>query len=308
MMMFEFSDFSKYRIQLMGVSIVAVMLFHAFGRYSLFAWGTVGVEFFLVISAIGLYFSLSRDQRLLPFYGRRLMRILPAYLIVAIIYYLLMDWGNLDWSRFLYNISGLCILEGRLDFWFIGLILVCYLVAPFYYRLMKYKYSILLPFVMLVVCFALGLRFVSLEIVLNRFAIFFMGLHLARWVHEKKRIQVPHLWLLCLVAFLMIVVVNQVDCYVGFRRVAGFILSIPVLMGCILLLKKASRPVHVGLIFMGAMSLELYMIHERICLYMLLGQMDYNIRGIISFPIAILLAYLLHKALGLALGNVGAKR
>ena len=41
---------------------------------------------------------------------------------------------------------------------------------------------------------------------------------------------------------------------------------------------------------------------------MLLGQMDYIVRGIISFPIAILLAYLLHKALRLVLGNVGVKR
>ena len=292
----------------MGISIVTIMLFHAFGRSHLFAWGSVGVEFFLVISAIGLYFSLSRDQRLFPYYGRRLMRILPAYLIVAVTYYLLMDWGNLEWGRFLYNLSGLCILEGRLDFWFIDLIIVCYLLAPFYYRLMKHKHSIVLPFVTLAVCFALGLRFASLEIALNRLAIFFMGLHLARWVHEKRRIQVPGLRLLCLVAFLMIVAVNLVGCYVGFRRVAYFFLSIPVMMGCVILLKKTPQPVHAGLTFMGAMSLELYMVHERISLYMLLGQMDYIIRGIISFPIAILLAYLLHKALRLVLGNVGVKR
>ena len=79
------------------------------------------------------------------------MRILPAYLIVAVTYYLLMDWGNLEWGRFLYNLSGLCILEGRLDFWFIDRLRKARLAPSFTAVLIKHKFSILLPFIMLCV-------------------------------------------------------------------------------------------------------------------------------------------------------------
>lgn len=292
----------------MGISILVIMLFHAFSRYFLFSWGYVGVEFFLVISAIGMYFSLSKDQRLIPFYTKRLLRILPAYLLVAVPYFLYLDWNDFAWSKFLFNLAGLYVLRGELHFWFIGLIIICYLISPFYFRLLKCRHSILLPFITLAVCFFLGRHFTSLEIYLNRFAIFFMGFHLAKWVHDKKRIQIRFLGLFCLVSFLLILCIEAMDCYIGIKRVLFFFPTIPVLMGCILVLKKSPQWVHQLLIFMGVMSLELYMVHERVCLYVILGQCDYLVRGLISFPIAILFAYLLHKSLTLLLQRPATKR
>lgn len=300
-MTFDFSDFSKYRTQLMGISILMIMLFHAFSRYFAFRWGYVGVEFFLVVSAIGMYFSLSKDSRLIPFYRKRLLRILPAYFIVAIPYFLYLYWNDFSWGKIFYNLAGLYILKGELHFWFIGLILLCYLISPFYFKLLKYRYSALFPFITLVVCFFLGQRFASLEIYINRFAIFFLGFHLAKWVHDKKRIQIRFLGLFCLVSFLLILCIEAMDCYIGIKRVLFFFPTIPVLMGCVLLLKKCPKWVHQVLIFMGVMSLELYMVHERVCLYALLGQYDYVLRGIVSFPVAIVLAYLLHKLLSLVI-------
>ena len=153
----------------MGVSIILIMLFHA----GILRSGFVGVEFFLMISAIGLYFSLSKNQDKSAFYKKRFARVLPAYFIVAIPYFLCIQ--EFDIINYLINLTGLCILRYEPYFWFIGQILLCYLIAPFYFKLLKHKYSMFYPFIVLVACFCLGLLLPSLEIMLNRFAVFLLG-------------------------------------------------------------------------------------------------------------------------------------
>lgn len=114
-MTFDFSDFSKYRTQLMGISILLIMMFHV----GFFKCGYIGVEFFLLISAIGLFFSLSKDQRLIPFYKKRLIRILPAYFIVAIPTFIYLQGGNFDFGQLLYDLAGLYILDSHRYLWFV---------------------------------------------------------------------------------------------------------------------------------------------------------------------------------------------
>lgn len=291
-MSFDFSDFSKYRTQLMGISILLIMLFHV----GFLKCGYIGVEFFLLISAIGLFFSLSNDQRLIPFYKKRLIRILPAYLIIAVPYFLYHHRDGFELGNYLFDLAGLCILNSELYFWFIGLIILCYLIAPFYFKLMNYKYSIFVPFIVLVVFYFLGIQFKPLEIMLNRFAVFFFGFHLAKWVYEKKQINIKYLGLYCFFIWILILMSEEVHLFDGLHRVLFFFLSIPALMGLILVLKVTPPLIHKWLVFLGGITLEIYMVHERICLKVL--DMIFNnfvIAGIISFPLAIIAAYLLHK-------------
>lgn len=53
--------------------------------------GSVGVEFFVFLSGVGLYFSMSKDSNILHFFQKRIKRILPAYLMVAIPYWIVID-------------------------------------------------------------------------------------------------------------------------------------------------------------------------------------------------------------------------
>ena len=290
-MSFDFSDFSKYRTQLMGISILLIMLFHA----HFLKCGYIGVEFFLLISAIGLFFSLSKDQRLIPFYKKRLIRILPVYLIVAIPCFIYLQGDNFDFGQLLYDLAGLYILDSHRYFWFVTLIIICYLLAPFYFKLMKYKYSIFVPFIVLVVFYFLGIQYKPVEIMLNRFAVFFLGFHLAKWVYEKKQINIKYLGLFCLFIWILVFVSEEVHFYVGLHRVLFFFLSIPAVMGLILVLKVTPPLIHKWLVFLGGITLEIYMIHERICLKVLDMFFNHTIAGIISFPLAIIAAYLLHK-------------
>ena len=298
-MTFDFSDFSKYRTQLMGISILAIMLFHA----NFLKCGWIGVEFFLLISSIGLFFSLSKDQRLIPFYKKRFIRILPAYLLVALPYFAYHNRDGFEIGNYLSDLIGLHIFHSEYYFWFVNLIIICYLIAPFYFKSLKYKYSIILPFITLVICFFLGLYFKPLEILLNRFAIFFLGFHLAQLVYEKKQIHFKYLAPICFIVILLVYAIGEVremgevnmDYIRSIKKVFYFFLSIPALMGFIILLKKSPQFINRFLIFLGGITLEIYMVHERICfktLKMFFNSFD---AGIISLPLAILAAYLLHK-------------
>ena len=95
--------FSKNRDAIYGVAIISIIIFHFFedvassnisgGRfageiYNTFV-GSVGVEFFIFLSGVGLYFSMTKDSRVRYFFQKRLKRILPTYLTVAVPYWIL---------------------------------------------------------------------------------------------------------------------------------------------------------------------------------------------------------------------------
>lgn len=99
--------FSKNRNAIYGVAIISIMIFHFFediansnlsggglgflGKlYNTFI-GSVGVEFFVFLSGVGLYFSMSKDSNILHFFQKRIKRILPVYLMVAIPYWIVID-------------------------------------------------------------------------------------------------------------------------------------------------------------------------------------------------------------------------
>ena len=299
-MMFDFYDFSRYRTQLMGISMIFIMLFHT----ELFLSGNIGVEFFLLISAIGLFFSLKKNDQIKSFYKKRFIRILPTYLIVAIPFFLYINSDSFSIEDYLLDLSGLCIFKSRKTYWFIGQILVCYMLAPFYFKLLKYKYSIIAPFITLVVCYMLGMCFHDLEIMLSRFAIFFLGFHIAELVFYKKQIRSALILPIGLFAIIAIIAMSYVPLYVGSKRVLFFFLTVPALMLFIIVLNKCPQSIHKALIFIGGLTLEIYMLHEQMykrILYPFFGDI---VGAVLSFPLCIFVAYYLNKVVNVFVKKV----
>lgn len=290
-MRFDFYDFSKYRSQLMGISMLFIMCFHIF----VMPFGYVGVEFFLVLSAIGLYFALFKNDQLICFYKKRFVRILPTYLIIAIPYFIYVRRYDFKISEFLMNLTGLGIFQNETSYWFIIQILICYLIAPLYFKILRYKYSIIIPFVTLIVCYWIGTCVPALEIMLNRFAIFLLGFHLAELVFNKKQIKHPLIFPVCITAIILIVIVQGLPIHVSLKRVSFFFLAVPSLMFFIYILKMCPAVVNKALFFIGGLTLEIYMLHEHICFAMLNKQFGYLIGAILSFPVSIFLAYYFSK-------------
>ena len=159
----NWNDLSRYRAPLMGFAMIIVMLFHVpLSRsdlfYGLMRCGNNGVDMFLFLSGIGLWFSWTKahpmrnDSSLftlhssltLNFYYRRFLRLYPAWLIMASLYYIPQYWP--DGGGYSPNLFHLIanILVGwsfwRVDdltFWFVPAIMALYLVAPFYMMLIQ---------------------------------------------------------------------------------------------------------------------------------------------------------------------------
>lgn len=144
---------SRTRSELMGFAMIWVMLFHAYGLTFRFRplnafrqVGYSGVDIFLLLSAMGIYVSLSRANAqegrggLGRFYARRLIRVLPAFWLVAGAYSLfLVQKGRIGWDTLLWNLSALYYwfqIPGTFN-WYIPALLAFYLLAPFYVKLFR---------------------------------------------------------------------------------------------------------------------------------------------------------------------------
>ena len=89
----ELANISRYRSELMGAAMLFIILFHVpLDRsnefFGLRRCGNVGVDMFLFLSGIGLWFSWVKNPSVWQFYKRRLLRIYPAWLVMAALYYL----------------------------------------------------------------------------------------------------------------------------------------------------------------------------------------------------------------------------
>ena len=138
---------SKYHDAIFGFAILYIMFFHAsaidrvdysFGRSSLrhfctvMSSGGVGVDVFLFLSGIFLYYSYKKNS-LGVFTKRRLVRLyIPLFLIDGtywLVYILLM---RKDLPGFLIRLSGLKFyVDGDQTVWYVSFILLCYFMYPF---------------------------------------------------------------------------------------------------------------------------------------------------------------------------------
>lgn len=129
-------DISTYRSELMGWSIVWILMLH-FGFYSLrplgfiAQYGYAGVDIFLFVSGFGLFYSLDKKPSLLYFYRKRLVRIFPAYYIVGAFASLGLFHDTI--LQYLFRYTTIGFWTGGLYYeWFVPSILLLYLLAPLF--------------------------------------------------------------------------------------------------------------------------------------------------------------------------------
>lgn len=165
---FDLSLISKYRSEMFGISIILIMIFH----YSAdvvavidkgiieesyypgpFYWlienfnqyvGSIGVEIFAFLSGVGLYYSYSKDPRPGNFYIKRLKRVLVPYLIVAVLFWGIKDLfiKKLGFAAFLQDITFITLFtKGTQSIWFVGYILLMYLIYPAVHKLVNGKHG-----------------------------------------------------------------------------------------------------------------------------------------------------------------------
>lgn len=119
----------------MGISILWIMMLHfTFTQIKplgfIAQYGFAGVDIFMMVSGLGLYYSLDKNCNILQFYKKRFIRIFPTYYLLGIFVSLLIYEDDLITYLFRYSTLGFWIgsVYGE---WFIPSLIFLYLVAPY---------------------------------------------------------------------------------------------------------------------------------------------------------------------------------
>ncbi len=212
---FGWNHISVYRSALMGIFMIWIILFHnqfQWGNYKgilyqIIRYGNVGVDAFLFLSGVGLYYSFSggsgtiRD-RIVPFYKKRLIRLLLPYCLFALPFYLWYCRGDVVlFFRSFFQVEFFA--NGSSTFWFIPWILICYLAFPYIFVLQNHTILIkkqpvsrnIITILMILLWFSMLILlkktrqdiFQNLEVALTRGIVFILGCHCAKWVADSRR-------------------------------------------------------------------------------------------------------------------------
>lgn len=318
----ELADISRYRGELMGLAMIFVMLFHVWmpksnPMYGLVRCGNVGVDIFLFLSGIGLWYSWTKNPSLKHFFKRRYARVYPAWLIVACLFYI-PNYLNTPGGGYSPDVPNLIanILIGwsfwRIDdltFWFVPSIMMLYTFAPAYMTLIQrhpaYRWTAVAAMVLAVmvqyyppVHGTVG----HLEIFFSRIPIFLIGINCGAMVKERRTADGSSIWLIALVFVmsLMMCVEFEQSWRGRFPLFLERMVYIPLTVTCILLLVQALRhtpsAVRRGLAFLGTISLEMYLIHIQFVLkYVAAYKLGYCLTALIMIAVSTVLAWILYK-------------
>ena len=279
----ELANISRFRGELMGAAMLFIILFHvALPRedafFGLRRMGNVGVDMFLFLSGIGLWFSWMKNSSAKHFFIRRYLRIYPTWLIIACLFYIPTFQGGSTWN-WIYLFGEITInwgfwLHDELNFWYIPATMMLYLFAPAYMELLRrhpiYRW---LPVVMIMWCILV--QYVTpihqavghLEIFWSRVPIFFIGINMGEMVRQKQTLDGTSIWMIWLM-FLMTLLASiflEQEKHGMFPLFLERMLYIPLTITSILLLNRIFRRTpgwfNKGFMFVGALSLECYLLH-----------------------------------------------
>lgn len=260
----------KYKTELMGVAICLIIWFHSIYTVNNTVLSfiknicDIGVDIFMFLSGFSLAYSFSKDSNVKHFYKKRFLRILPTYFLIFFFVYLYHDIvkqnGNI--CDVLYNLFFLnFFLDGKIFIWFIPVILVYYLITPFYIKLVRYNNKMTyLPYIVAI----LLVSFIVFDIKFPhgflwlRLPIFLLGINLY-FDNDRKNFSL---------LLFMLSLICLVGCYYCLNIDRGlyglkYILYIPI-VATILYSYRSLNYIKTILAFMGGITLEIYLLHERI--------------------------------------------
>lgn len=313
----ELENISRYRGELMGAAMLFIMLFHVgLPRNDLFfglrRMGNIGVDMFLFLSGLGLWFSWMKKPSARHFFTKRYLRIYPAWLIMACLYYIPRFHGG-DFMAWLDLIGDITInwdfwLHDELTFWYIPAIMMLYCFAPAYMELIRrhpiYRW---LPVVMIMWCILV--EYVTpihqavghIEIFWSRVPIFFIGINMGEMVRKKQRIDGTGIWMV-IILFVMTLFASiflEQQRHGQFPLYVERMLYIPLTLTSILLLNRVFRRTprwfNKTFKFVGALSLECYLIHIHFVLAYIPQPWSYWPTFIVCLLITLPLAFVLSK-------------
>ncbi len=279
---------TKYRSQVMGIAIIWIMLFHSGidapeSSVLRVLWyifisfgGGLGVNLFVIASGLGLMLSSLKKSEPEPigrFYARRFTRLLPAYLAVALVFYIVKGYGPL---KLLDNVIFSSFFRGGVrDFWYIALMIVLYLIFPFIVRLSR-KIGVI-PTMAIATILNIALDFIlhgffpelyqNIEVLVTRMLCFWLGCIMGWMIYKNdKKITVAVLLsaLILTVILLIPAKFNPISCSLRLQRYIFIPLSAVLYVAIVWIMSLMPRFINAFIAYFGTRSLELYLVHVSI--------------------------------------------
>lgn len=329
---FELGMISRYRSEIFGITILWIMLLHGVimdkvvvydsveWLYIILKHGNVGVDIFLFLSGIGLYYSFSKDSDLGHYMKKRLSRVLVPYLVIGGIYFLYKDiFCKHAILKFLTDLSLMSfVFKGNKLIWYIFGIMFCYIIFPYIYRLLyeedgRYKKTMPRKFVLLLigfVAFAFLLlaeyptAFGHIEVAVTRIPVFVCGCAMAGIIKSGKRIS--YAWLI----LALLVVVTSYPIFVGqyitgiYQRYYYCILGISLVFVFTYIFALVRwKAMHRFFCWFGAISLELYLCHILMRDYLMHSRF-YGGHVFLKYLILLLIAITIAKLVSVCISAV----
>lgn len=293
---FAFEKWSQYRSVLMGMQILLIIIFHFTEDCKKYEAGysgliycfynyirSSGVDIFLFLSGLGLYFSWKRTPAYLFFYKKRFERILIPYAMVATAAWLWKDIfidkeGILQFFKDITFVSF--FTEGNRWFWYILMCCICYLIFPWVFRFIdgskdeKTECIRVAIFVIIVTACAALIRKYEYELYSNislmvlRMPAFVLGCWAGKAAYEKRMVSEWKIWGLLFVVFVIAVPMKKVYLNV----IGSYILALLNFMVCFVIIVffdciSKYKLYDFGkkiLEWFGEYSLELYLLHVMV--------------------------------------------
>ncbi len=260
--------------------------------------GYIGVDIFFFLSAYSL--ASNEIDNYLNFIFKRFKKIYLKFIIFGVIAFFFNKWSFLKLLKIIFGIEFLTKGGGSF-LWFIPAIMIIYVFLPLYKKLDN-KYKVITPiitiitYLILVITLSINKK-ITLFIFINRIPIILLGYYFSKLkIFEKlqKNNLLYYCIALCLTIFGLFfnyyLYLNHF--YLSYFQDIFYVLSIPLIIGVILLLDKIKSNKLFN--YLGSITLEVYAI-QMIFGYYLTGKLVKIINNsflinIISIVIVILIA------------------
>lgn len=265
-----YKDISTYRSELMGWAILWIMMLHFdFNQIKplgfIAQYGYAGVEIFILVSGFGVFFSLEKDNSIIRFYKKRLLRIFPTYYLLGIIASLLLFHDSI--LSYLFRYSTIGFWTGGIYWeWYIPSIVMLYIIAPVLKQFFDRKLFVLLCTIAFAILF-LVYYIIDKDIVdrahfffFYRIPAFIFGMACAYWL--KHSVSNKYYILILIIGIPLFAILfpqhHQVYNYKNF----SFLFLLPTTTFVFILISKYIHFLSPIMALMGKASLEIYLIQS----------------------------------------------
>lgn len=272
--LFTTKDISTYRSELMGWSIMWIMMLHfTFTQIKplgfLAQYGFAGVDIFMLVSGFGLYFSLEKNSHIISFYKKRFLRIFPTYYILGIFASILLYHDTILTYLFRYTTIGFWT-GGVYSAWYIPSIVFLYLCTPFIKKLYDHKLLIIIILIC-VLCLITSYILVANDYIpksephfflLCRIPSFLFGMTCAYWV--KNDIANKYYYFILLTGIPFCIYLYPLHHTIYNYKYLSLVFLLPLFAFIFVTISKYCHSINPIISKIGKASLEIYIIQGMI--------------------------------------------